>query len=455
MMILGLLVTIGLLVLIHEYGHYRVAVACGVKVDRFSLGFGKVLWRRQPTPGGTEFVISAIPLGGYVRWIDDRESGVQPHERNQTFASKSLGQRTAIVAAGPVSNLLLAILLFAAVNWLGVDEPQALFGTPPAGTLAERAGIRAGDSATASSRDGVEWRELRSAADLNWELAQAVTRGEPLQLRVAAPGSRSERTVTIPIDTLGSREVEAANMRRIGLSQPYIEPVVSKVEPEGAGAKAGLLPGDRVLSVDGQPIPDSARLISLIRAAGSGPEPSTMAWRVERAGQAVTLAVTPASVVERGERFGRIQAGIGAGRAPTVNVQYGFLEGLGQAATRTWEMSVLTVKLLGRMLIGEASLKNLSGPLTIGDYAAQSAQLGFTYFLGFLAIVSVSLGVLNLLPLPVLDGGYLMYYLFEAVTGRPVSGPWFARFQRGGLAFVLLMMSLALYNDLARLLGLH
>lgn len=455
MMLLGLLVTIGVLVLIHEYGHYRVAVAFGVKVDRFSIGFGKVLWRRQPTPGGTEFVISAVPLGGYVRWVDEREGGVLPHERSQMFASKPLSQRTAIVAAGPLSNLILAVLLFAVVNWVGVDEPQAVFGTPPAGTLAEAAGIRAGDAPKAVSRDGADWHELRSGSDLSWELAQAVTRAEPLQLRVAGLGSRAERTVTIPIDTLGSREVEAATMRRIGLFQPYLEALIGKVTPDSAAATAGLQPGDRVLSVDGKPIADRARLIELIRAAGAGAEPVPMTWRVERAGQAVELAVTPATVTEGGQRFGRIGADVGAGALPTVRVQYGFGEGLSHAVTRTWEMSVLTLKLMGRMLIGQASLKNLSGPLTIGDYAAQSAKLGLTYFLGFLAIVSVSLGVLNLLPLPVLDGGHLMYYLFEAVTGRPVSELWLARLQRGGLAFVLLMMSLALYNDVARLLGLH
>jgi regulator of sigma E protease len=452
--LLAFLLTLGVLILIHEYGHYRVAVACGVKVDRFSLGFGRVLWRRQPTPGGTEFVISALPLGGYVRWIDDRETGVLPHEQNQTFRSKSLAQRTAIVAAGPLANLLLAVLLYAAANWIGIDEPKALFGTPPAGSLAERAGVRAGDLARATSHDGNEWREVRSMSDLSWDLAQAVTRAEPLHLRVANSVGRGERNVLLPIDTLGTREIESATIRRIGLNQPYSEAVIDKVAPGGPADKAGLMAGDRVLSVDGQAIPDRARLLELIRGSASQGDPAPMNWRVERAGQTVELVVTPSATADGERRIGRVEAFIGQ-PPQMVNVQYGFVEGLTQAVTRTWEMSVLTVKMLGRMLIGQASLKNLSGPLTIADYAGQSVKLGLAYYLGFLAIVSVSLGVLNLLPLPVLDGGHLMYYLFEAVTGRPVSELWLARLQRGGLAFVLLMMSLALYNDVARLLGLH
>jgi len=174
--LLAFVVTLGILILVHEYGHYRVALGCGVKVDRFSIGFGRVLWRRQPTQGGTEFVISALPLGGYVRWIDDREEGVLPSEANQTFKSKSLAQRTAIVAAGPLSNLLLAVVLYAASNWIGVEEPRALLATPPAGSLAEQAGLRAGDEVHATSSDGTDWHDVRSMSDLSWEVAQAVER---------------------------------------------------------------------------------------------------------------------------------------------------------------------------------------------------------------------------------------------------------------------------------------
>ena len=452
--ILAFILTIGVLILVHEYGHYRVAVACGVKVDRFSLGFGRVIWRRQPTPGGTEFVISALPLGGYVRWIDDRESGVLPSEQGQTFKGKPLWQRTAIVAAGPFANLLLAALLYSAANWIGIDEPRALLATPNAGSLAERAGIHAGELVRATSRDGVEWRDVRSGSDFNWELAQAVSRGESLQLMLANGDGRGERTVTLPLDQLSSHELDTAVMRSIGLDRPFIEPVIGKPTAGGPGDKAGLMAGDRILSIDGRPVSDFAGFADVIRASAAQGKPAPVALRVERAGQVLDFTVTPSVRDDGKKRVGVLEVPFGR-PAATVRVQYGFLEGLVQGFTRTWEMSALTLKLLGKMFIGQASLKNLSGPLTIAEYAGQSVQLGLAFYLGFLAIVSVSLGVLNLLPLPVLDGGHLMYYLFEAVTGRPLSERWLERLQRAGLVLVLLMMSLALYNDVARHLGLH
>jgi regulator of sigma E protease len=396
-----------------------------------------------------------MPLGGYVRFIDEREGGVLPSEQGQTFKSQSLGKRAAIVAAGPISNLLLAVLLYAGSNWIGVSEPRALLASPPAGSLAEQAGLRAGDEVRATSSDGNEWRDVRSMSDLNWEVTQALLHGEPLQLMVSSAASRGERHVTLPVDRVPSRELDQATMMRIGLDPSYSEAFVDRVIPDGPGARAGVQAGDRVLSVDDQPIPDRARLMQLIRATAAKGEPAPMHWRVERGGQTLELTVTPVvATLPDGQRWGKVDLGLGK-PLQMVLVRYGFVEGLTQAARRTWEMSTLTLKMFGKMLIGQASLKNISGPITIADYAGQSAKLGLAYYLSFLAIVSVSLGVLNLLPLPVLDGGHLMYYLFEAVTGRPVSELWLARLQRGGLALVVLMMSLALYNDVARLLGLH
>ena len=452
--VLAFILTLGVLITIHEYGHYRVAVACGVKVLRFSVGFGRVLWSRQATPDSTEFVLCALPLGGYVKMLDEREGPVATEELSRSFNRKALWQRTAIVAAGPIANLLLAVLLYAAAHWIGIDEPKALMGPPPAGSLAERAGLHAGDWAREVSSDGSDWRELRSMTDLRWALTQSVVRGEPLHLLVTDRQGRARRDVVLPLESLGTTELDAKTMRRIGIGSPFSEPVLGEVKEGSAAAKAGLHAGDRVLRIDGADMADGSSVRDLIRASGRDGTARAMQWRVERAGQALDLAVTPVIVKEGDQQIGRI--GVFPGQPyEMVNVRYGAIEGLSEAITQTWQMSVLTLKMLGKMVIGQASLKNLSGPLTIADVAGQSVRLGLAYYLGFLAVVSIGLGVLNLLPLPVLDGGHLMYYLFEGVTGRPVSDLWLERLQRGGVAIMLMMMSLALYNDVARLLGLQ
>ena len=446
--------TLGLLIVVHEYGHYRTAVACGVKVLRFSVGFGRVVWRRQRSPEDTEFVLCALPLGGYVRMLDEREGAVPTQDLDRAFNRKPLRQRTAIVAAGPAANLLLAVLLYAAANWIGIDEPKALLGAPVPGSLAESAGLRAGDWVRAQSRDGVDWTDVDSMTDLRWRVTQAVLAGQPMKLRVSDRQGRGMREVLLPLEILQAGDVDAALMRRIGLGAVYTEPVMGDVQPGGPAAQAGLMKGDRVQSIDERPVADAEDLRERIRAAVQDGRASTQRWAVERQGLVREIAVTPRPFTQGELTFGRIDAYVG-GPPEMVKVRLGPWQGLQRGAERTWEVSSLSLRMIGRMLIGEASVRNLSGPLTIADYAGQSVKQGLAYYLGFLALVSVSLGVLNLLPLPMLDGGHLMYYLFEGVTGRPVPDLWLERLQRGGIAVLLMMMSVALFNDVARLLGLH
>lgn len=466
MTVLAFLVTIGVLVVIHEWGHYRAAVACDVKVLRFSVGFGRVLWSR--TRGETEFVVSALPLGGYVKMLDEREGRVDPAERHRAFNHKPLRQRAFIVAAGPLANLVLAVLLYACVNWAGVQEVRPWMAEPRVDSLAAQAGLRSRDEVVALQVKGAQedetpadgdWIAVRSMTDLQWWFTRAAVQGSDVRLRVVTRTSEQatpsgERELSLPLSRIPAAEVDGSLLERVGLSGPYAEPLVAQLVPGGPAELGGLKEGDRVLSLNGRPVLDAGQLRQAIRQSAVDGQPQALTFHVERAGRSLDVSVQPVMKDVQGQRLPRIEAALGS-PAATVTVQHGPLEGFTRALTKTWDVATLSLQMLGKMLIGEASIKNLSGPITIADYAGRSAELGWVYYVGFLALVSVSLGVLNLLPLPVLDGGHLMYYLFEAITGRPVSERWLERLQRGGVAVMLLMMSLALYNDFARLLGAH
>lgn len=454
--VIAFVVALGLLIAVHEYGHYRVAVACGVRVLRFSVGFGKTLVRWQPKNQKdgqtTEFVIGAFPLGGYVKMLDEREGPVAPEDRHLAFNTQPLRSRAAIVAAGPVANLALAVLLYAGVNWIGVPQPRAILASPAVDSIAERAGLRGAEEVVRAGFADEDLQPVVSFETVRWLVTRGALEGRDIRLEVQASPGRALREVVLPLQGLPVREADAQLFRKIGVVAPWTRPVLGEVLPGGAAQRDGLRSGDLVLAVGSTTVVDGQQLREIIRASVADAKPLTQVWRLQRDGRDMTLDVTPQVREENGQKVARIGAYVGA-PPEMLTVQLGPLDGLWQGATRTWEMAALTLRMMGKMLIGEASLKNLSGPLTIADYAGKSASLGLTSYLVFLALISVSLGVLNLLPLPVLDGGHLMYYLWEGVTGKGVSNAWMERLQRGGVVVLLLMMSIALFNDVSRLFG--
>jgi regulator of sigma E protease len=456
MTLIAFVVALGLLIAVHEWGHYRMAVARGVRVERFSVGFGRPLMRFKPRrqhPGqDTEFVLAAIPFGGYVKMLDEREAPVPEAERHRAFNTQPLISRTLIVAAGPTANLLLAVLLYAMVNWIGVEEPRAILSPPAPGSLAAQAGLHGGELVRNAALAGDDLEPVASFESLRWTLTRGALNGVDVVLDVARTDGSRARALTLPLSTLAQREPDAKLFRAIGIVAPLSQPVLGELMAGGAAERAGLREGDLVRRIGSTPVLDGQQLRELIRASGQHGAPAASEWLIEREGRSLTIEVRPDAHQDNGQPIGRLGAYVG-GAPERVLVRQGTLDGLWSGVERVWQVSALSIRLLGRMVIGDMSLKNLSGPIAIADYAGKSAALGLTYYLGFLAFISVSLGVLNLLPLPVLDGGHLMYYLWEAVTGRPVTDVWLDRLQRVGMFLLLSVMAIAVYNDIATRLG--
>lgn len=438
------------LIVVHEYGHYWVARRCNVKVLRFSLGFGKPIWSKTIGPDATQWVLAAIPLGGYVKMLDEREGDVAPHELDRAFNRKSVWQRFAIVLAGPVANFLAAIVLYWMLFVHGIPGLVPLVAEPPAGSTAARAGFVAGDTVL-----GVAGTAVRSWQDFRWIVLQRALDKGPVSVELkTAQGVVISRELRF--DELAPEDLEKDVLAALGLSrQRLILPaVIGELTASGPATVAGLRSGDRVLSVDGQPVGNWDALVKSVRAAPG----RTLQFRVQRGEvEMQAVAVTPDVIDERGVRFGRIGASPRmdpeAMQGMLANVSYGPVESLGKAVAKTWETALFSLRMLGKMVVGEVSLKNLSGPITIADYAGQSAQNGWISYLLFLGLISISLGVLNLLPVPLLDGGHLMYYLVEILTGKPVPEKVMEVGQHVGMAVLFALMAFALFNDINRLIG--
>ncbi|SSW62575.1 Regulator of sigma-E protease RseP [Achromobacter veterisilvae] len=437
--LLAFAVALGTLIIFHELGHYWVARLCGVRVLRFSVGFGKVVLRRTDRHG-TEWAVSALPLGGYVKMQDDPPAGASAQEAAGAFNSKPVGQRIAIVAAGPIFNLILAVFLYAGLNMAGTQEPVAVIAQPAADTPAAHAGLSPGDRILA-----IDGEEIASWSDARWRLMDVMSTGGNARIEVrTAGGAVQQRELVLPSNTMdpaGGDPLAAAGIR---LAQP--KPVVRVVNDGGEGQAAGLRAGDLIVAVNGDPTPDTGALVQQIQDSAG----KTLALTLLRDAAPVSLNVTPRAEMVNGQEIGRLGVQLG-GDVSMVTVRYGVFESLWRGAVRTWDTAWFSLRMMGRMVTGDVSWRNVSGPVTIADYAGQTARIGIVAYIAYIALISISLGVLNLLPIPMLDGGHLLYYLVEIVRGSPPPARWIDIGQRAGIGLLAGLMGLALFNDFTRL----
>ena len=445
--LLAFIVVLGVLIVVHEFGHYVAARWCGVRVLRFSVGFGRALWQRRVGKDGTEWAIGIFPLGGYVKMLDEREGEVAPEERERAFNRQSVARRSLIVAAGPAANFVLAIFLYWAVFMYGSDELLPILGTPPVASPAAIAGVVNGEQVRA-----VDGQAVATWNDLRWTLLQKAASQESADLEVINE-QREIAVRRLPLQAAGDEGWEGDALDRLGIRffRPNLPPVVGKVMPGGRGEAAGIRSGDTILAVDGAEVRNWHDFVLQVRGAAE----RSVRIDLSRNGAAVAVDVVPEAISERGKRIGRIGVAVAenhdASREVRVFVRYGFVAAGSKALAETWDKSVFSLVMLGKMVTGEVSWRNLSGPVTIADYAGQSARLGVDYYLKFMALISISLGVLNLLPIPVLDGGHLMYHMLEVVRRRPLSERAMEIAQQIGLSILFVLMAFAFFNDMNRL----
>lgn len=442
-------VALGVLIVVHELGHFLVARLVGVKVLRFSVGFGKPLLSRRFGADQTEWSLAAFPLGGYVKMLDEREGSVAAGELHRAFNRKSVGRRALVVAAGPVANFLLAVVIYWSLFASGVNELRPVLASPPPGTPAAMAGIENGELVRS-----VSGKPVQTLQDLRWQLMGRILDRQPAVLEVINDrgeiGFRSVATASVDPE-----HIDGDFARALGLLtyRPAVRPVIGVVVAGSAAENAGIQAGDEVVGIDGEIIDDWSQMAQRIRNSPG----QKLEFAVLRNGRELKLDVTPEAESVAGRSVGRI--GIGAQDDPQarekmlVRVELDPFSALGRAMSHTWETSTFTLRMIGRMVTGDLSWKNVSGPVTIADYAGQSARMGLDHYLKFLALISISLGVLNLLPIPILDGGHLLYYLAEVIKGGPLSERVMEIGQQIGLGLLGLLMAFAFYNDINRLIS--
>lgn len=443
------LCALGSLIVVHELGHYLVARLCDVKVVRFSVGFGKPLFGRKLGRDGTEWVVAAFPLGGYVKMTDEREGPVAPQDLSRAFNRKSVYRRIAIVIAGPAANFLLAIFLYWLLFMHGVPGLKPMLGPVSAGTPAAAAGFSPGETLTRIGDEPVAtWQDAR------WLLLQHAVRRSAVAVETRTEQGGIGRR-SLDMSGLEARDLDGDFLQVLGFAryQPPLKPVLGQIIEGGAADRAGLKAGDEIVSINNQPVTGWNDVVALVRSNAG----KMLTVEIRRgAGGAQTIAVTPVAENGGGKPIGKIGAAPYVDRSAMASlfteVKYGPLESIAKAMHKTWDTSVFTLKMLGKMIIGEVSLKNLSGPITIADYAGQTAQGGWISYLLFLALISISLGVLNLLPVPLLDGGHLLYYMVEIFKGSPVSDRAMEIGQQVGMVLLFALMAMAIYNDINRLI---
>jgi regulator of sigma E protease len=451
--VLGFVVAVSLLVAVHEYGHFWAARKLGFKVLRFSVGFGPALWRRVAGADRTEYVLAALPLGGYVKLLDEREGPVDAAEVSRAFTRRPPWQRILVLLAGPGFNFAFAILLLWGMLWIvGSPDVRAVVGGVAAGSPAARAGLRADDEII--RLDGAD---VQGRGDVVLGLIDAMSGDGVTQLAVRS-ASGAERDIELRVDDPVERRAltePSALMRGVGIrfwSQP-VPAQIGRVLPAGPAEQAGLQVGDLITAIDGQPIGD---FVAMSEALAVRPNRDVVI-RYERGGVSATTTVRTSADLVDGREVGRIRIETPPS-APLpdsmiVHRRFGPVQALGESLQRAWDMTVLQAKMFARMIIGQVSIKNLSGPITIAEYAGDSARSGLTGFVGFLVLISLSLGFLNLLPIPMLDGGQIVYQTIEWIKGSPLSERVQAAGQSVGIALLFLLMGVALFNDLARQFG--